>query len=321
MEKLNLGTIKQAPLVIGSSNEKQEVTNDNHKNNENKDNKKILLSLAGLSAIAAGAVALYKNKNPKFNIQFTNKDGVAYLKGTEEKFTGTVVKKLKSGDRITLEYSDGIIQKSKREGKVTFEKIFEIVDGKHKVTIKRGNDVKCSIIEDIKEAAIKDQEAYKKLIADSDSLSLEEFLEKSKIKCLSKAQKQEISSIAEQKEKLALKTRIAVEKLAAQEAHAKIASLIDNVKNNVLDNTPTQQTDMINSAYEQWQAASTLAQKSDNIADLVAAYEKEGDYIELLIKQVEQKDASVETEVIINKLRGYSHFIKLRMIGIKGAIS
>lgn len=50
-----------------------------------------------------------------------------------EKFTGIVKDKLKNGDKITLEYVDGVIQNSKRSGSRNFEKTFKTNDAGHKI--------------------------------------------------------------------------------------------------------------------------------------------------------------------------------------------
>ena len=100
--------------------------------------KKLALALAALGAVAAAGVAIYKGKGTKLSDIAYDK-GVAFSQNGE-KFTGKIKDKLANGDKIVMEYVDGVLQKSTRSGQVNFEKMYETVNGE-KIVKKTVDDV------------------------------------------------------------------------------------------------------------------------------------------------------------------------------------
>ena len=67
-------------------------------------------------------------------------DGIAKLKDGSN-FTGVIDDVLKNGDKIKLEYTDGIIKKSTREGQKSFKKLYETINDEKIVTEIKDNVV------------------------------------------------------------------------------------------------------------------------------------------------------------------------------------
>lgn len=88
--------------------------------------KKLALALAALGAAAIAGAAIYKGRGTKLSsIKFDK--GIALSKNGD-KFTGKIKDKLSNGDKIVMEYVDGVLQKSKRSGKINFEKVYETIN-------------------------------------------------------------------------------------------------------------------------------------------------------------------------------------------------
>lgn len=122
-QKINL---EQQPDTFESSS----------KTENNKDAKKqtakYIAIVAAAVAVTAGAIfAFKKGKSVKLeNIKFDK--GIASLKdGT--KFTGKIKDKLKNGDKIVMEYADGVLQKSTRSGAKNIEKVYEVAQNGDKI--------------------------------------------------------------------------------------------------------------------------------------------------------------------------------------------
>ncbi len=161
-----------------------------------KDNKKKTLAIAALVVALAGGVALAL-KRPK-SVKLTDlkfEKGVASL-SDGKKFSGKVKDTLKNGDKIILEYSDGIIKNSQRSGSKSFKKVFETVNGEKIVKTTIGSKTKEVNLTKIKNEATTAQSELGELLKKHSGLSLEDFQNKtSKIKYKSKAQQQEIDKI------------------------------------------------------------------------------------------------------------------------------
>ena len=100
--------------------------------------KKLALALGALAIAGAAAVAIYKtSKGQGVKLaDITFEKGIASLKEGGEKFTGVIKDTLKNGDKVVLEYTDGVIQKSTREGSKNLQKIFSKAEnGNRLVTI------------------------------------------------------------------------------------------------------------------------------------------------------------------------------------------
>lgn len=112
------------PLNTKTSKDKKEETKDNKA--------KLALALTALGALAIAGIAIYRSKAVSkelptklfSDIEYKDHKGIAYL--GDEKFTGVISDNVpNSTDKIILEYKDGLVQKSTREGAKPFEKIYE----------------------------------------------------------------------------------------------------------------------------------------------------------------------------------------------------
>lgn len=121
-------------MLLNSGHKRQFF--DTSKTENNKDAKKqtakYIAIVAAAVAVTAGAIfAFKKGKSVKLeNIKFDK--GIASLKdGT--KFTGKIKDKLKNGDKIVMEYADGVLQKSTRSGAKNIEKVYEVAQNGDKI--------------------------------------------------------------------------------------------------------------------------------------------------------------------------------------------
>lgn len=102
------------------------------KTEERKDNKKLLIAgAAAVATLAIAGIAIYKGKNTTKLQDIKFDKGIA--RKNDELFTGVIKDKLKNGDKVTLEYVDGVIKKSSVKGSKTFEKTFETNSAGHKI--------------------------------------------------------------------------------------------------------------------------------------------------------------------------------------------
>lgn len=113
--------IKITPINTGNLNFK--AKKDVNSQVSKKNNKKAFVcsSLVGLSLLGIATICT-KNVKKLNDIQFKN--GVALLPNGK-KYTGKICDNLKNGDKITLIYKNGEIQKSSRSGKCNFVKTFK----------------------------------------------------------------------------------------------------------------------------------------------------------------------------------------------------
>ncbi len=127
-------TLPSNTEIINETKNKNELTETCKPNGK----KKIALALVGLAAAGIATVTVV-NKIQKGQINNstikTLKDiqfnqGIATVKRNGEKFSGTVIDTLKNGDSIKLEYADGIIQSSVRNGSLNIEKTYKYADSK-----------------------------------------------------------------------------------------------------------------------------------------------------------------------------------------------
>ena len=121
-----------------------------------KGNKKLRNTLIALGAIAAAGVAIaasVKKGRPIKLEKIAFEKGIASLKETGEKFTGTIIDKLKNGDDILLKYTNGVLEESQRAGSKTFKKVFENINGERIVhKLKDGEEIITNISEKIANA-------------------------------------------------------------------------------------------------------------------------------------------------------------------------
>lgn len=172
----------------------------NPQNNIKDGKKKLALALAALGAMAVAGVAIYKGKGTKLsNITFNK--GIAFSQNGD-KFTGKIKDKLSNGDKIVMEYADGVLQKSTRSGQVNFEKVYETVNNE-KIVKKTVDGVTREFnITKAQEEVKTAQEKLKSLIND-DKLSSDELKKQTDaIKFKSNNQKKEIETIISSKKKV-----------------------------------------------------------------------------------------------------------------------
>lgn len=215
MDTVNLSPANQTII------QKQQVATQpkvETKTEEKKDNKKLLIAgAAAAAALAIAGIAIYKGKNTTKLQDIKFDKGIA--KKNDELFTGVVKDKLKNGDKVTLEYVDGVIKKSSIKGSKTLEKTFETNDAGHKIvkTIENGKEKVFDITQRQDEVKL-DQKKLNKLLNDK-TLSSEELSKQSdEIIFKNNKQKEEIKKAVEDKKVLEAKEKAIKE---AQEKAAK----------------------------------------------------------------------------------------------------
>ena len=190
---------KDEPIQLQVQNSSVQVKNGD---------KKLLATLVGLGAIAAAgigiAIAIKKGKNPIKSLADINfNKGIAKLNNGKN-YTGVIQDTLKNGDKITLEYADGILKKSARTGSISFEKVYETLeDGSRIVTKTQGNNVVKTNITDIQNSVKKAQKDLNKLFDKKDELDISDFKKQADaIVYKSRKQQSEIDGILAQKQKI-----------------------------------------------------------------------------------------------------------------------
>lgn len=117
---MNLGVMNSSYLAIKKTFQKEIYQNKKNKDvKQIQKSKKLEYALIGLGIVATVAVSgvlCLKNKKP---VQITLNDikfnkGLATLKETGEKFTGTVVHKTKDNAIVSLTYLDAVLQEAKK---------------------------------------------------------------------------------------------------------------------------------------------------------------------------------------------------------------
>lgn len=188
---------------------------------ENKMNK-VLLGLGILGAAAIGITCAIKGKQVKKqpktdDVQKLVKEfgDINFNKGTAKLkdgtlFTGTVEKVSKNGDKLSMEYVDGILKKSTNKVNGT-ETIKEYTNGI--VAKKNGQDIN---IKKVQDEVKSQQEKLKKLLAD-DKLTSQDFkTQADEIKFKSKNQEAEIKNAFDKKVEAENTAKIEAERLAKE---------------------------------------------------------------------------------------------------------
>lgn len=190
---------KDEPIQLQVQNSSVQVKNGD---------KKLLATLVGLGVIAAAgigiAIAIKKGKNPIKSLADINfNKGIAKLNNGKN-YTGVIQDTLKNGDKITLEYADGILKKSARTGSKSIEKVYETLeDGSRIVTKTQGDKVVKTNITDIQNSVKKAQEDLNKLFDKKDELDISDFKKQANaIAYKSEKQQSEIDGILAQKQKI-----------------------------------------------------------------------------------------------------------------------
>lgn len=238
MQNINLNKVNNKYIFNqGNDVSTSFETNKKAKQVENGNNKikKGLIALGILGSAIVAGVAVYKSRGNKAlqeasetvnevktkllkEIKFDK--GIATLPdGT--KYTGLVEDFLNNGDKITLEYVDGVIQKSQRSGYKTLEKVYESKFNADKLVYINENGITRRI--NLTETARNVQNAqddFKKII-ENDDISLWALKNHDK-KYLNKDQKAQLDNLFEKK----INAKKAEE--IAQNKHKKLKLLFKN---------------------------------------------------------------------------------------------
>ena len=87
------------------------------------------LSIAGITLAAGVGVYYLTNGKAKKPSAVDFKKGFTFKKGSTKEFSGKIKHKTKDGDKITLVYKNGVLQNSKRRGRISFDKTFSTLNG------------------------------------------------------------------------------------------------------------------------------------------------------------------------------------------------
>lgn len=221
-----------------------------------------ILMLTCLGITMAAGVAILKGKSGKVNPEslgetITNiadkskllkeidfNKGIASIKNTNEKFSGVISDVLNNGDKITLEYSQGILQKSTRSGGKNFTKVFKEVNGDKIVETIENNATRTTNITNIEKKVKEAQDKLNNILENKDNLSLNEFRKQTKeIKFKSKKQKVEITNIINDKKLIEEQTKQTAQEFKEITELTQQEPIISS-KNNT-DTTPPVKVDLI----------------------------------------------------------------------------
>ncbi|MBR6298438.1 MAG: hypothetical protein IKR34_04265 [Candidatus Gastranaerophilales bacterium] len=221
-----INTVNQNNTQYIDLTQKPDTFELNTKKEENKKGKiaKIIVTIAAITAAVAGIIyANNKNKSADIVKQLSDikfDKGIATLKEGGENFSGKITDTLKNGDKIVLEYTDGILQKTTRSGGVNFEKVYETINNEKIVKKTEGGVTTEFNITKVQEEAKNAQEKLKDIL-NNKTLSSDELKKQTDaIKFKSKNQKKEIENAINSKEKAEadLKAKLEAEQKARAEA-------------------------------------------------------------------------------------------------------
>lgn len=176
MDSVKLSQISKTNFT--NKQETKEVAQEAPK--QKKNGKKLLAAGAIAAATAAVAgLAIYKGKAKSLSDIDFNK-GIATLKKNGKNYSGKIKTNLPNGDKLTMEYLDGILQKSTRIGEKNVSKTFSVNNKGEKIVeiIKDGKTEIKNISETI-EAVKRDQNKIKELL-NNKTMSIAEFESKCK---------------------------------------------------------------------------------------------------------------------------------------------
>ena len=212
----NIQVSSQNPTVEMYRNKLQNSSNATNSNTESKQiengNNKLKKALIGLGVIGTAGIALalvIKGKGHKLSdIKFDR--SIATIGNDGEKFTGTIVDKLKNGDKITMVYKDGVLQGAQRKGKINIQKTYTTNENGEKIVKKIVNGTEQEInitkkVNEVKESKDSIQKLKDKISSMSaDSPMSEEDFEKEldAIKYKSKNDTDEINKLIDKKKTL-----------------------------------------------------------------------------------------------------------------------
>ena len=175
-------------------------------NDEQDKSKKLKLALAGLAAAGIATIAVVYNIKKGKSVKLSDikfEKGIASLKKSKSKYTGKIKDTLKNGDKIILNYENGILKSSSRSGQKNFHKIYKLPNGEKIVNILENGEDKLVNITKITNEAKVSNDKLKKLLSDNSNLSPTEFLKQtSEIKYKNNNQQVEINNIVKNKEEI-----------------------------------------------------------------------------------------------------------------------
>ncbi len=164
------------------------------KKNDDKSKKKLLaIGLAVAAVVTTAILCIKKGKASKLqNFDFKN---------VPSDFTGKVKGKLKNGDKVVMEYNNGVLVSSVRSGEKNVSKIYETVNGKKIVHITSDNKTSTIKLTQTQNIARKEQSELKELLDKNDNLTSADFKKRTDaIKYKSKSQQKTIDEIISDKE-------------------------------------------------------------------------------------------------------------------------
>lgn len=188
----------------------------------NKKGKIAKIIAAGMALTAVTAGVIYTVKKGK-TIKLKNMTPDRFKQIQADKFTGKIKGKLKNGDKIVMEYTDGVLKKSARKGSVNFEKAYETINNE-KIVKKTVNGITTEFNITKTQKEVKEAQNKLKSIFDNKNLSSLEFREQTDaIKFKSHNQQKEIEDtiITKRKAEAEAKAKAEAELKAKAEAQAK----------------------------------------------------------------------------------------------------
>lgn len=219
-QKVNL---EQQPDTFESSSK-----TENNKTAKKQTAKYIAIAAAAVAVTAGAIFALKKGKSVKLeNIKFDK--GIASLKdGT--KFTGKIKDKLKNGDKIVMEYADGVLQKSTRSGAKNIEKVYEVAQNGDKIVKQTIDGVQKAPVNITKITnEVKSQQSKLQAILKDVNLSSQELQQKTgEINFKSAKQKEYIKNTIADKKDAELKAKAEAERIA-KEAEEKAKAEVERI--------------------------------------------------------------------------------------------
>ena len=203
--------MEQQPDTFESSSK-----TENNKTAKKQTAKYIAIAAAAVAVTAGAIFALKKGKSVKLeNIKFDK--GIASLKdGT--KFTGKIKDKLKNGDKIVMEYADGVLQKSTRSGAKNIEKVYEVAQNGDKIVKQTIDGVQKAPVNITKITnEVKSQQSKLQTILKDVNLSSQELQQKTgEINFKSAKQKEYIKNTIADKKDAELKAKAEAERIAKE---------------------------------------------------------------------------------------------------------
>ena len=260
---------------------------------QKKNGKKLLaLSVATIATVVVATLAI-KKKSTKTLSDIDFNKGIATLKKNGKNFSGKIKTKLPNGDKVTMNYADGILQSSIRIGSENTSKTFSTNEkGEKIVEIIKNRKSETKNISVISELVKKEQNELKELLSNNKKLSFEEFKNKTEqFKYVNKNQKNEIANILKQKldyeasiKAEALK-RISDEKNTQKIANYNQLLISKSINNNLSNKSAQESASIIEELKQQEFKAEISAEAQQRIAQQNAiklAQEKENKYFESL---------------------------------------